>query len=156
MHFALTPPLPEGFSRNHYPTKTFGRVSTRSIPEEVVLVGVQPTFELNSLVSQNHQVPTRGKSRYFFFLPFVRQSRSVTIVHSSYVKCVSFQREREREMFGVANFIDLSSNGLLFISYLPYCDQVPSYIPSRKGWRIPNASKGKWKTWEIQSQNFRL
>ena len=59
-------------------------------------MGVQPTFELNSLVSQNHQVPTRGKSRYFFFLPFVRQSRSVTIVHSSYVKCVSFQRERER------------------------------------------------------------
>ena len=68
-------------------------------------------FNHNDLLSQSHQVhiresenPTRGWSRYFLFLPFERQSRSLTIVPASLA-----EREREREMSGVTNPVDSSS-----------------------------------------------
>ena len=60
---------------------------------------------LNPLLSQNYQVHTRWRSRYFPFLPFERQSRFVNIVPA-------FSREsasvREREMPGVANPMNIS------------------------------------------------
>ena len=69
-------------------------------------------FSFNFVLSQNHQIHTWG---YFPFVPFERQSRSVTIVPASSAESASYL-EREREMYWGTRFVDNSSVLLSFRS----------------------------------------
>ena len=97
MYFALTSPpgsrVSVGHNRSYYPAKISGSTpfpGGRGARESFNL-----HFRLNPFLSQNHQVHTRGTSRYFPFLPSERQSRVATIVPVSSAESANFRKERD-------------------------------------------------------------
>ena len=150
MHFGLTSPLGSresvgALSRNHYPTKTPGRVSPCSFSwREEHSRKCNLLFSIDSLLNQNYQVrtrenknPTWGKSRYIPFLPFERQSDLFLFLLQS----LRVSRERKRDAIVHLSFFHIAA------PHFPYSNQEVPSLPPRTS---PMPRKGSvlvWTSW---------